>query len=1081
MEQKNAIQGDFMTGPVTALQTVGDNIVLAGIGSYLHSFVISEQKSNSCLLVLPCRCIHGIREFTNETDVHTFAVFGEKCVTIVDYHSAAQSGKNGGPLDHSDYSITITTRAQMTEFEDWIWDAVFLKPKDSCHLALALGHNSVILWDWKHARLVEKVSCVESCILYPLLQGVIFSVDFSHQKQMMCSASDDRSIRLWQFSFDNHSNLHETEIPLESWENSSCTCVHVLYGHSARVWDVRLLTCTLVSVGEDSTCCVWNYEGDVLQKFKGHRGKSIWSLSVDEKERYVVTGGGDTSVRLWYLSSRSERSNYVTQSLQLQQTSSEKEDDYPRSVSLLSYNEIIIITNKGFLYLHDIEKERWLTLMNDPEYRSYTVMSVAPAQQSCIVLGNIHGKLRIFLAEGSQPVWKRKDWDIYDGKMMSIHWLSGTRLLTTGPEGGIKLWNFDADTLNLGLDEQYILPECKQRWVSAASVSHGSLICGDRGGTIHVYQLGSEFRNPSQSFPKIHGKTGVMNIICHKGNVYTSGRDGCYRVFSHEDGHMTLLNTHRVYKGFEWIDKLQIADDGADYHIFGFQSSDFVLWSVNRNQKLLQIPCGGGHRSWDCSIRGEHFRFVYQKTREVVVCDTRLEQNQLKLKNALHGREITCVKLLDANTEGCIVATGSEDTSVQISAIRLKIKLSSATILKIEHEKGFLNILQDNEFGVKEMVCLEHLSGHISSVRALSLCPSSKDSINKKSTLMFSAGGRAQLLVWRLTIRDSTFIVTENLCMQMIGQTQKKGKTRMWKLQQIKLNPETRFMDLSSVQLCSVWCDFPAHLHLLASACSDAFVRFYIFNEEKTELIPFLESSLHEHCVLKVCCLKRQCGSDSVIYILSAATDGCIAFWKVNKKDIHETVQKFSQPNLDNRIFETCSFVKCDIHVSSANNFNLREDLLDKESMWGVLPSNHKQHILKSDDRNDSQCNDEGQISNKEHDSGMSATNMESNSSKENSIQRTKHVYFMKHHQSGVNGLDYIHLQDDDYLIASGGDDNALVVTLVRINSEGVKVVTTGSCLCAHSTEITATADELDLFTVVISGEGLATCQIHGI
>lgn len=32
-----------------------------GIGSYLHSFVISEQKSNSCLLVLPCRCIHGIR------------------------------------------------------------------------------------------------------------------------------------------------------------------------------------------------------------------------------------------------------------------------------------------------------------------------------------------------------------------------------------------------------------------------------------------------------------------------------------------------------------------------------------------------------------------------------------------------------------------------------------------------------------------------------------------------------------------------------------------------------------------------------------------------------------------------------------------------------------------------------------------------------------------------------------------------------------------------------------------------------------------------------------------------------------
>lgn len=30
MEVEHAIQGDFMTGPVTALHTVGDNIVLAG-------------------------------------------------------------------------------------------------------------------------------------------------------------------------------------------------------------------------------------------------------------------------------------------------------------------------------------------------------------------------------------------------------------------------------------------------------------------------------------------------------------------------------------------------------------------------------------------------------------------------------------------------------------------------------------------------------------------------------------------------------------------------------------------------------------------------------------------------------------------------------------------------------------------------------------------------------------------------------------------------------------------------------------------------------------------------------------------
>ena len=69
----------------------------------------------------------------------------------------------------------------------------------------------------------------------------------------MCSASDDRSIRLWQLTFEDQpypSCDNEREMSVESWENCSCVCVQVLYGHSARVWDVRLLSSTLVSVGE---------------------------------------------------------------------------------------------------------------------------------------------------------------------------------------------------------------------------------------------------------------------------------------------------------------------------------------------------------------------------------------------------------------------------------------------------------------------------------------------------------------------------------------------------------------------------------------------------------------------------------------------------------------------------------------------------------------------------------------------------------------------------------------------------------------------------------------------------------------
>lgn len=51
----------------------------------------------------------------------------------------------------------------------------------------------------------------------------------------------------------------------------------------------------------------------------------------------------------------------------------------------------------------------------------------------------------------------------------------------------------------------------------------------------------------------------------------------------------------------------------------------------------------------------------------------------------------------------------------------------------------------------------------------------------------------------------------------------------------------------------------------------------------------------------------------------------------------------------------------------------------------------------------------------------------------------------------------FVIFTDDDFLIASGGDDNALVISLVQINDDEVKVKASGSCVSAHATEITGT------------------------
>lgn len=66
-------------------------------------------------------------------------------------------------------------------------------------------------------------------------------------------------------------------------------CSRILYGHSARVWDARLLSDCIVSIGEDATCRVWDLQGQCQEVVEGHKGRSIWSMAVDSGRQVVVS------------------------------------------------------------------------------------------------------------------------------------------------------------------------------------------------------------------------------------------------------------------------------------------------------------------------------------------------------------------------------------------------------------------------------------------------------------------------------------------------------------------------------------------------------------------------------------------------------------------------------------------------------------------------------------------------------------------------------------------------------------------------------------------------------------------------
>ena len=67
------------------------------------------------------------------------------------------------------------------------------------------------------------------------------------------------------------------------------------------------------------------------------------------------------------------------------------------------------------------------------------------------------------------------------------------------------------------------------------------------------------------------------------------------------------------------------------------------MYSVGRNQRMLTVSCGGGHRVWDFVLsHGGDGRFVYIKNKDIVVCDASFLANQLILKVSKGHLPVLC-------------------------------------------------------------------------------------------------------------------------------------------------------------------------------------------------------------------------------------------------------------------------------------------------------------------------------------------------------------------------------------------------------------------------------------------------------
>jgi len=215
--------------------------------------------------------------------------------------------------------------------------------------------------------------------------------------------------------------------------------------------------------------------------------------------------------------------------------------------------------------------------------------------------------------------------------------------------------------------------------------------------------------------------------------------------------------------------------------------------------------------------------------------------------------------------------------------------------------------------GNEETRVLIRLQTHISSVRSVVTLPSfrhSRDS-NKLEWIVFSGGGRAQLVSWRIEYnleRKELYSVPKAIyfCHDSVGDSKQRMLKKTYK-NEPSPDSDKRIMDVAAWNCAD-------EMFVIAVGCSDGNIKLHEYNNNTGNVSSFGVLKFHQHCVLKVIHTSAVNVTKQNV-LISTDTDGQLALWDVT----HLCPQTCCEMNQEGKDCLTSTFNSLEIE-SEMNN-----------------------------------------------------------------------------------------------------------------------------------------------------------------
>lgn len=642
--------------------------------------------------------------------------------------------------------------------------------------------------------------------------------------------------------------------------------------------------------------------------FHNHSGKHIWSSALlwpmsptSQDKTHIATGGSDGKIHLTeeYATTTDEhgQSSIITVSgenvtsrleagkcLPSARNGKQGNDDGAvraaetelgnavgepfHMYTLLSGTSSLATTASGRLFRGSLtgSEMHWTEVplprsIRDDLARYQTIRSAAP---ETALIGSPNGQLYLYHRGELHPLFKtsRKIADIFCLPVESVRQLGfvGPQqvqsttipvVVTTMGSSQVRLLLLEPDTVDI-LTHDSIVELEKGFIVTAVACCQEYLVFGSRIGALLVQRWNAQegrfhqvarlnrpgSKDAVSSITSLPPKRGVPSPY-----FLTTSRDGRYRVYEITKKSDTVdISVHLRH---EAVPPLGPMIEGAFFSIpttadttittpelilCGFRSKDFIVWNETRQQELANVECGGAHRAFTYRVDPsdpEKIAFIWTKASRTCI-HSQEAVSQRALKSGGHGREIKAVASC-----GEYLATGAEDTDIRVW----------------RYGKGG---------GLR---CLAVIEKHTTGIQCLRWAG---------DNYLISSSGNEELCVWRVTRLEKSDY--EGLAIACEGVY--PDKTRDGDLRIMSFDVEI----LETVQggeADAVLC--------LSLVLSNSTLKTYRYSKTGGFML-LAEARYTGACLMQIRHLRIAPGLQDgswEAHVLTAATDGHIAVWKV--------------------------------------------------------------------------------------------------------------------------------------------------------------------------------------------------------